>query len=535
MALWLSSNSPLAWFIGMLSCTLLVALVRFGTGFHGLGRPGATFIPSDLSLTLHVRFLLSLFPRDWFRVPPSALPSQDQSQRNKDTHHHTLQAQANTGYVFGVVHPLVIPPASAPVSGGDGGFADENGSSSLSRFPPQFSVLRGDMRTCTRVHLQPSARVRKCERRGERNGTDLKTRRRGWKRRASSQEHSQGGDGKEEEDGWDRWTGRMVDLSAGCFAIMQVPQMARHTWMLQQGALAEMRALSVPGVACSLVGNAILMHHFARRGEAAAVRVQAFGTCSGSILLAQIAAAGHLKAWMAVLAGTFAVVATGTAVWRILRNHEGSQWKWWDRALALVGCLSLGQVWAAVTRIDAWLVAAFSTCAWTAALVWEDAQYKKTVRSHESEDPPNLEELWERRWEAISSWSATLLFMLMPVAQVAKSFAEPWTVEGIAMPTVFLGWVGNALMLPRALATRDLVWVAGSAWGATVFGWCQGLAMTRANIVMNKSVEDALVQKLNKAVGLPLEIFLFSTAVYGTYLITIFAMQRRKRPEPTTG
>lgn len=59
--------------------------------------------------------------------------------------------------------------------------------------------------------------------------------------------------------------------------------------------------------------------------------------------------------------------------------------------------------------------------------------------------------------------------------------------------------------------------------------------MTRANIVMNKSVEDALVQKLNKAIGLPLEIFLFSTAVYGTYLITIFAMQRRKRPEPTTG
>lgn len=115
MALWFSSNSPLAWFIGMFPCTLLVALVRFGTGFHGLGRPGATFVPSDLSLTLHVQFLLSLFPRDWFRVPPSSLPSQDQSHRNKDTHHHTLQAQANTGYVFGVVHPLGHPPLLPPL------------------------------------------------------------------------------------------------------------------------------------------------------------------------------------------------------------------------------------------------------------------------------------------------------------------------------------------------------------------------------------------------------------------------------------
>lgn len=355
------------------------------------------------------------------------------------------------------------------------------------------------------------------------------------KGKASSSESHPSAETKEKQDPWDMWTGRMVDLSAGCFAIMQMPQIARHTWMLQQGALEEMKALSVPGVACSLMGNAILMHHFARRGEAAAVRVQAFGTCSGSILLAQIAAAGHLEVWMATLAGTFALVATGTAVWRILKNHEGSQWKWWDRALALVGCLSLGQVWAAVTPMDALLIAIASTVAWTAALVWEDTQYNNTSKTNKPENLDEKKRIWESRWEAISSWSATLLFMMMPVAQVAKSFAQPWTVEGIAIPTVFLGWLGNALMLPRALATKDLVWVAGSAWGATVFGWCQGLAMTRANIVLNRTVEGTVVPQMNKAIGLPLEVFLFFTAVYASYLVTIFAMQQRKLPEPSTG
>jgi hypothetical protein len=30
---------------------------------------------------------------------------------------------------------------------------------------------------------------------------------------------------------------------------------------------------------------------------------------------------------------------------------------------------------------------------------------------------------------------------------------------------------GNALMVPRALYTRDVIWLLGSTWGSAVGGW----------------------------------------------------------------
>jgi hypothetical protein len=30
---------------------------------------------------------------------------------------------------------------------------------------------------------------------------------------------------------------------------------------------------------------------------------------------------------------------------------------------------------------------------------------------------------------------------------------------------------GNALMVPRALFTRDVIWLTGSTWGCTLMGW----------------------------------------------------------------
>ena len=31
--------------------------------------------------------------------------------------------------------------------------------------------------------------------------------------------------------------------------------------------------------------------------------------------------------------------------------------------------------------------------------------------------------------------------------------------------------LGNALMIPSALYTRDLIWLTGSTWGCTLMGW----------------------------------------------------------------
>lgn len=100
---------------------------------------------------------------------------------------------------------------------------------------------------------------------------------------------------------------------------------------------------------------------------------------------------------------------------------------------------------------------------------------------------------------SMSAWTATLLFMWMPVAQmvvlfwlfwkkhwcksdyhlVANKFemliqslvSVQWTnllnpdnIKGLSATSMLLAMVGNGLMIPRALLTRDLMWYAYFTW-----------------------------------------------------------------------
>ena len=61
-------------------------------------------------------------------------------------------------------------------------------------------------------------------------------------------------------------------------------------------------------------------------------------------------------------------------------------------------------------------------------------------------------------WCTLGAWIATLLFMVMPVAQLIKNYTQPDSLEGIAIGSVLLGALGNGLMIPRALFLRDVIW-----------------------------------------------------------------------------
>lgn len=50
------------------------------------------------------------------------------------------------------------------------------------------------------------------------------------------------------------------------------------------------------------------------------------------------------------------------------------------------------------------------------------------------------------------------------------------SLEGLSLGTMLLALLGNALMVPRALHTRDVVWFVGSTWACTA-GWGQLLSM----------------------------------------------------------
>ena len=47
--------------------------------------------------------------------------------------------------------------------------------------------------------------------------------------------------------------------------------------------------------------------------------------------------------------------------------------------------------------------------------------------------------------------------------QVAN-FANPLTLAGVSAGSIFLSVVSNCLMVPRALLTKDLIWLTGSSW-----------------------------------------------------------------------
>ncbi|RXI08115.1 hypothetical protein DVH24_022259 [Malus domestica] len=58
----------------------------------------------------------------------------------------------------------------------------------------------------------------------------------------------------------------------------------------------------------------------------------------------------------------------------------------------------------------------------------------------------------------ISGWTATLLFMWMPVSQMWTNFLNPDNIKGLSASSMLLAMIGNGLMIPRALFICDLMW-----------------------------------------------------------------------------
>ncbi|TXG48782.1 hypothetical protein EZV62_024657 [Acer yangbiense] len=72
---------------------------------------------------------------------------------------------------------------------------------------------------------------------------------------------------------------------------------------------------------------------------------------------------------------------------------------------------------------------------------------------------------------AISGWTATLLFMWMPVSQMWTNFLNPDNIKGLSAVSMLLAMIGNGLMIPRALFIRDFMWFTGSTWAALFYGY----------------------------------------------------------------
>jgi len=304
---------------------------------------------------------------------------------------------------------------------------------------------------------------------------------------------------------WDKVTMSLASCATVPFLFLTMPQIVKNTSLIAAGRPDALAAVSWQGQVAGLLGNMLLLSYFADKGELSASFIQIVGTCATGALLTQMCLAGHIP--VAPFAFAAAAVAAGLVLsgfrmlgrigpvdrdgvpcvgnvqcavsfdeddtdgkggpgatihgW-FLRVSNGL-WDFYTHATGIVGLAALPQI-GLMSLLPPTLAAqcgVYPGCAGAALGTL------LIILNYRGKLPPAV----ASAWGALSGWTATLLFMSMPVAQLASNFANPQTLEGLSILSALLAMTGNALMVPRALFTRDVIWLTGSTWGCTLMGW----------------------------------------------------------------
>ncbi|XP_034203005.1 maltose excess protein 1, chloroplastic-like isoform X2 [Prunus dulcis] len=216
----------------------------------------------------------------------------------------------------------------------------------------------------------------------------------------------------------------------------------------------------VQGMFTGLLGNLSLLSYFAKKREKEAIVVQTLGVISLYAVFAQLSMAEAMPLPYFVI--TSVVVATGLVL--NFLNYFGllnaGIWHFWEDFITVGGLSVLPQImWSTfvpyipnsiLPGVFAFLVALVAVI--MARLGKLSAKGIKFVG-------------------AISGWTATLLFMWMPISQMWTNFLNPDNIKGLSAFSMLLAMIGNGLMIPRALFIRDFMWFTGSTWASLFYGY----------------------------------------------------------------
>ncbi|CAM6100960.1 unnamed protein product [Calypogeia fissa] len=271
---------------------------------------------------------------------------------------------------------------------------------------------------------------------------------------------------------WDATTARLADSATAAFLLLQLPQIILNTQNLLAGNSTALFAVPWMGQLTGLLGNLSLLSYFASKKERGAMVVQAVGVVSTLVVLSQLAIAGAMPT------AAFTVTASAVGVGLVLNflnyNNKVSPeiWRVWGEAVTIGGVTVLPQVmW---STFEPYLPQ--STLPGT---IFGILALTMIILARLGKLPPKAKNIIG----AISAWTATLLFMWAPVAQWWQNYLYPANIKGLSVFTVLLAMVGNSLLLPRALFTRDLMWFTGSGWGTMFQGWGILVSMYMAQVI----------------------------------------------------
>ena len=240
--------------------------------------------------------------------------------------------------------------------------------------------------------------------------------------------------------------------------LLTFPQIWKNYVNVMAGDLMALGAVSWQGYGAGMLGNLLLLSYFADKREPAATAAQAIGVTTSFMLLTQIAWTGNIhNVAPAVMFASSAFIIAGTSlsVARYFDYAHGERgqkmWELYQAALGIIGIIATPQIISnALTPALGWLPSELAILA--------------LVFASRADALPS-------KWSECSGWTATALFMSMPVAQIASNLSNPELLQGLSVLTSVFITSGNALMLSRALFTRDAVWIAGSFWATFVGGW----------------------------------------------------------------
>lgn len=274
---------------------------------------------------------------------------------------------------------------------------------------------------------------------------------------------------------WDSWTAKFSGGANVPFLLLQMPQIILNAKNLMSGNKTALLAVPWLGMLTGLLGNLSLLSYFAKKRETEVIVVQTLGVVSIYVVIAQLAMAEAMP--LPYYMVTSVVVATGLLL--NFLNYFGMLnagiWRFWEDFITVCGLSVLPQVmWSTFVPYipNSILPGLISFVAAVAAVVMA-----RTGK---------LSEKGVKFVGAISGWTATLLFMWMPVSQMWTNFLNPDNIKGLSAFSMLLAMIGNGLMIPRALFTRDLMWFTGSTWASLFYGYGNILCMYYFNSVSGK-------------------------------------------------
>ncbi|XP_028758106.1 maltose excess protein 1-like, chloroplastic [Neltuma alba] len=259
---------------------------------------------------------------------------------------------------------------------------------------------------------------------------------------------------------WNSLTSKLAGAANIPFLLLQLPQIILNAQNLLAGNKTPLFAVSWLGMLTSLLGNLSLLSYFAKKKEKEAMVVQTLGVVSTFVVLVQLALAGAMP--LPHFVATSVVVGSG--LFLNFLNYLGllnaAIWSFWEDFITVGGLSVLPQImWSTFVPYVPNSILPGTTAFVIAVVAVIMARSGK------------LPEQGVRFVGSLSGWTATLLFMWMPISQMWTNFLNPENIKGLSAYTILLAMIGNGLLIPRALFIRDFMWFIGSSWATFLYGY----------------------------------------------------------------